>query len=186
MSDRKPRTNVNHNYRMELQYVPDDVQPYWYVTSPDLDELMCYGTGESIEDAVQAFHESRKSAFEFYRENDIPIPEPTERQPLTASGKFVVRVPKWVHAKTVAKAKEQGVSLNSWVNAVLIANLTHQDAMASSKRRTERRSSQSQSTHNKDRIWEHGNKDSQKNSNDKNNITHIGMPDTDYAQSHYA
>ncbi len=121
---------MNQNYRMELQYVPDDVQPYWYVTSPDLDELMCYGTGESIDDAVKAFHESRESAFEFYRDNDIPIPEPTERQPLTASGKFVVRVPKWVHAKTVAKAKEQGVSLNSWVNSVLLANLMRQDAIA--------------------------------------------------------
>ena len=173
------------DYRLEVQRIRDDVEPYWYVTSPDLDELMCYGTGETIDEAVRAFEESKASAFAFYLEKNIPIPEPTERQPLTASGKFVVRVPKWVHAKTVAKAKEQGVSLNSWVNAVLLANLMHQDAMANLGRRTEGRSSEWESPHTKDRIWEHGNKDSQQKPNDGSNITHIGMPDTDYAQANY-
>jgi antitoxin HicB len=132
MQSRDLRYWMAQDYRLEVQRMRDDVEPYWYVTSPDLDELMCYGTGETIDEAVRAFHESKEAAFEFYLEKGVPIPEPLPRSPLTASGKFIVRVPKWVHARIASEAKEQGVSLNSWVNTILLANLMRQDAIAES------------------------------------------------------
>jgi antitoxin HicB len=48
------------------------------------------------------------------------IPEPSVGEPLDRySGKFVVRVPRSVHARLARKAKQEGVSLNQLVSSVL-------------------------------------------------------------------
>jgi len=48
------------------------------------------------------------------------IPEPSVTEALDRySGKFVVRVPRSVHARLARKAKQEGVSLNQLVSSVL-------------------------------------------------------------------
>jgi antitoxin HicB len=46
----------------------------------------------------------------------------------SASGKFVARVPKSVHAKLVARAKAEGVSLNTLVLTFLAEGLGRREA----------------------------------------------------------
>ena len=48
------------------------------------------------------------------------VPQPHEVQPLQAySGKFLVRVPRSVHARLARSASAEGVSLNQYVAGVL-------------------------------------------------------------------
>ena len=48
------------------------------------------------------------------------IPKPSVTEPLDRySGKFIVRVPRTVHARLARKAKQEGVSLNQLVSSVL-------------------------------------------------------------------
>ena len=48
------------------------------------------------------------------------IPKPSVAEPLDRySGKFIVRVPRTVHARLARKAKQEGVSLNQLVSSVL-------------------------------------------------------------------
>ena len=44
-----------------------------------------------------------------------PIPEPSDRADVNYSGKFLMRVPKRLHAGLAHVAKAQGVSLNQYV-----------------------------------------------------------------------
>jgi antitoxin HicB len=46
------------------------------------------------------------------------------------SGKFVARVPKTIHAKLAIRAKEEGVSLNTLVLALIAEGLGRRDAHA--------------------------------------------------------
>jgi len=63
--------------------------------------------------AVGAWLEAAKAA-------GRDIPEPSVTAPLDRySGKFVVRVPRSVHARLARKAKQEGVSLNQLVSSVL-------------------------------------------------------------------
>ena len=50
-------------------------------------------------------------------EEGQPIPEPFTAE--AYSGKFVVRVPRSLHRQLVEAAKQEGVSLNAYVNVVL-------------------------------------------------------------------
>lgn len=58
-----------------------------------------------------------------------PIPEPAYRPETTpsASGRFVTRLPKSVHAKLAERAKIEGVSLNSLVLAYIAEGLGRDD-----------------------------------------------------------
>ena len=48
------------------------------------------------------------------------IPAPTIAEPVGRySGKFIVRVPRSVHARLARKAKQEGVSLNQLISSVL-------------------------------------------------------------------
>ena len=50
-------------------------------------------------------------------EDGLPIPEPRELEQY--SGKFVVRVPRWLHRELVRTTGQEGVSLNQFVSTVL-------------------------------------------------------------------
>jgi antitoxin HicB len=44
-----------------------------------------------------------------------PIPKPSDRSDVNYSGKFLMRVPKRLHAELARAAKSQGISLNQYV-----------------------------------------------------------------------
>jgi predicted HicB family RNase H-like nuclease len=44
-----------------------------------------------------------------------PVPAPSDRTDVNYSGKFLMRVPKRLHAELARAAKGQGVSLNQYV-----------------------------------------------------------------------
>jgi predicted RNase H-like HicB family nuclease len=81
---------------------------------PDLAGCSAWGKTESeaireARDAIEAWVKAAKSA-------KRSIPEPSRRGDDTAySGKFLMRVPKRLHADMARAAKAQGVSLNQYL-----------------------------------------------------------------------
>ncbi len=86
--------------------------------APDLPGCSAWGATEAnaareAQRAIAAWLEAAQAA-------DREIPEPSVTEPLDRySGKFVVRVPRSVHARLARKAKQEGVSLNQLVSSVL-------------------------------------------------------------------
>ena len=68
--------------------------------------------GESVEELRQAFHDSVDDYLEFCAERGEDPEKPY-------SGRFVVRVEPELHKKIVIRAKQEGKSLNAWVQHAL-------------------------------------------------------------------
>jgi predicted RNase H-like HicB family nuclease len=97
------------------------------ITFPDLPGCMSDGATEAEaaangRDAFEAWVSARVDAGK-------SIPEPAYRPEATpsASGRFVTRLPKSVHAKLAERAKTEGVSLNSLVLSYIAEGLGRKD-----------------------------------------------------------
>jgi antitoxin HicB len=65
------------------------------------------------------------SWIETAKEFNDSIPEPYGSQ---ASGRFVQRIPKSLHARLAARAKQEGVSMNAFVTALIAESLGKKEA----------------------------------------------------------
>ncbi len=86
------------------------------ISFPDLPG--CMSDGETIEEAIQNGRDAFLAWISARADMGKKIPCPAYRAPETEppmSGKFVQRVPKTLHAKLAALARQEGVSLNSLV-----------------------------------------------------------------------
>lgn len=104
------------SYYLALEYpytvVPDDGS--YYIEYPDLPG--CMTQVEEAQDIPEAAEEIRALWIEGEYEDGHDIPEPLSTE---LSGKFVARVPKSLHRDLVQSAKREGMSLNSYVVALL-------------------------------------------------------------------
>ena len=81
--------------------------------APDLPGCSAWGVTEAeaareAQDAIAAWLQANAAA-------GRAAPAPSTVEPLSAySGKFLVRVPRNLHARLAREAKAQGVSLNQW------------------------------------------------------------------------
>jgi antitoxin HicB len=89
------------------------------IAFPDFTD--CVSDGATVDEAIENGRLALKETIAALRETGHPIPEPTAAT--TASGKFVARVPKSVHAKLSSRAKAEGVSLNTLVVSLLSEGL---------------------------------------------------------------
>lgn len=105
--------------------------PYRIVIEPDINggitvyipELPgCISQGDNLEEAYKMIEDAKRVWIETALEDGIAITEPANED---FSGKFVVRVPKSLHRLLTEKAKEEGVSLNQYINYRLAKDLIH-------------------------------------------------------------
>lgn len=100
------------------------------VTFPDLPGCMSDGETEqeavsNARDAFSAWVSARVDAGEA-----VPAPDYRTEPVPDMSGKFVARVPKTIHAKLAARAREEGVSLNTLVLTLIVEGLGRRDVHA--------------------------------------------------------
>ena len=81
--------------------------------------------GETIEEAIKSGIDAMNSWIETSQEFNDPVPEPGSSQ---ASGRFVQRIPKSLHARLAARAKQEGVSMNALVTAIIAESLGKREA----------------------------------------------------------
>ncbi len=77
----------------------------------------CIGVGETREEALEAAEGFIEPWIEDALENEAAVPEPSERS--EASGRFVARLPRSLHARLQELASEEGTSLNQVVVMLL-------------------------------------------------------------------
>ena len=86
-------------------------------TMPDIPGVVGDGATEltAIKDGREAFLATVSALMDTGREIPAPTLTAQDFTPLSASGKFVARVPRSMHIQLAARAKTEGVSLNTLV-----------------------------------------------------------------------
>ena len=110
------------DYPFEVRPLTEDEGGGFLITFPDLPG--CMSDGETIEEAIENGRDAFKCWMASHIEDNRPIPAPGESQ----SGKFVQRLPKSLHARLTARAKQEGVSMNTLVIAFIAESLGKKEA----------------------------------------------------------
>lgn len=111
------------DYPFELRPLSDEEGGGWQITYPDLPG--CMSDGETPEEALANGKDALAAWIKAAAETGREIPEPGE----LPSGKFVARVPKSLHARLSARARQEGVSMNALVSAFLAESLGRREGM---------------------------------------------------------
>jgi len=82
----------------------------------------CITEGESIEEVTQRLEVAKKAWLEVAYEDNIEIPIPRTKREY--SGKFIVRIPRYVHQRLAELAMGEGVSLNQIIESILSAGIS--------------------------------------------------------------
>jgi len=99
------------DYPFEVRPLTDAEGGGYLISFPDFAE--CISDGESVEEAIENGRDALKATIAALKARKLPVPSPNSGG--VASGKFVARVPKTVHAQLATRAKAEGVSLNALV-----------------------------------------------------------------------
>lgn len=77
----------------------------------------CMSAGDTVEEAIEMIHDAMRGWLEVAIEDglEVPLPDVVKKY----SGRFVVRVPKYLHRNLAEQAKKEGVSLNQFVVSLL-------------------------------------------------------------------
>jgi predicted RNase H-like HicB family nuclease len=117
-------------YMHEISPLSQEDGGGFLITFPDLPG--CMSDGETIEEAIangrDAFNAWVSAAVDMGRAIPKPAAKPVEL--IEASGKFVARLPKSLHARLVALAKHEGISLNTLVLSLIAEGMGHKEKCA--------------------------------------------------------
>jgi len=99
------------DYPFEIRPLAKDEGGGYLISYPDFNS--CISDGETVEEAISNGREALAGMIESLEAWGRPVPAPNSGG--VASGKFVTRVPKSLHAALTHRAKTEGVSLNTLV-----------------------------------------------------------------------
>ncbi|MEA5059764.1 hypothetical protein SDC9_143407 [bioreactor metagenome] len=106
--------NVQEYMKMPYNYIIKPIQDesgaYFHASVLELDG--CQSTGITFKEAYDGLMEAMEGWIETKLENGFTIPDPIDNNKF--SGKFVVRLPKSLHARLALEADREGVSLNQY------------------------------------------------------------------------
>jgi antitoxin HicB len=120
--------------KFDLEAYPFQIRPLskedgggFMIEYPDVPG--CMSDGGTTEEAVENGRDALRSCLRTMREFGDPIPRPGSFG--DSSGQWRQRVPKSLHARLVARAAQEGVSLNTLVTALLAEGLAGRRSRAS-------------------------------------------------------
>jgi len=99
------------DYPFEIRTLSADEGGGFLISYPDFSE--CISDGETVEDAVANGWEALSGMIVALEALGHPVPAPNSGG--VASGKFVARAPKTIHARPATRAKSKGGSLNTGI-----------------------------------------------------------------------
>jgi len=106
-------------YPFEIQPLSEEDGGGYLISFPDFSE--CISDGETVEEAIQNGLDALEETIAALESMNLPVPEPNSGG--SYSGKFIQRVPKSLHARLAARARQEGVSMNTLVNTFLAESL---------------------------------------------------------------
>ena len=98
-------------YNKIIRHVTDESGTYYFAKVQELSG--CMSDGETIDEVFTNIYEAMEGWIEAKLEAGYSIPMPVDSEDY--SGKFVLRLPKSLHAKLATEAEQEGVSLNQYV-----------------------------------------------------------------------
>ncbi|MEN9431041.1 MAG: hypothetical protein RJA86_1900 [Pseudomonadota bacterium] len=107
------------DYPFEIRPLTTEEGGGYFISYPDFD--MCVSDGETIEEAIINGKEALQATIAALEAEGRLVPEPTTVNAM--SGKFLVRVPKTLHALLASRSKREGVSLNTLVVSYVAAGV---------------------------------------------------------------
>lgn len=112
-------------YSHVLSPIPAEDGGGYMFSMPDIAGVVADGPTPSaaIADGKEAFETAVSALIDMGRELPPPTLRGEDFAPVSASGKFVSRVPRSVHLQLVARAKREGVSLNTLVLTLIAEGL---------------------------------------------------------------
>ena len=110
------------DYPFEIRPLSKDEGGGYSITFPDLPG--CYSDGATPEEAINNGRDALESWLAVAREFGDKLPKPFS----DVSGRFVQRVPRSLHAQLIARAKIEGVSLNTLVVSIVSQGLGQRQA----------------------------------------------------------
>lgn len=120
---------LNLPYKIEIVQIPPDEGGGFSARLPLFGQSIV-GGGETREEALRDLDAIKEIMFKQYLRSGAEIPEPPLDEDEGAerySGKFMVRMPRLLHARLAKAAKINGTSLNNYVTALLAANWAADD-----------------------------------------------------------
>lgn len=110
-------------YPFEIRPLSLDEGGGWLITYPDLPG--CMSDGETPEEAIANGRDALAAWLKAAQESGREVPRPGD----LPSGKFIARIPRSLHARLVARARQEGVSMNALVSAFLAESLGRKDSV---------------------------------------------------------
>jgi len=113
------------DYPFEIAPLPAEDGGGFLISFPDLPG--CMADGATPEEALREGHDAFACWMAAHLADGRPVPTP---QGGGEPGKFVQRVPKSLHGKLAARARQEGVSLNTLVLAFIAEGLGRREGHA--------------------------------------------------------
>ena len=123
-------THTFEEYMHEISPLSAEDGGGFLITFPDLPG--CMSDGATVEEAITNGRDAFSAWVAAAIDRGKPIPKPTAKpfELVEASGKFVTRLPKTLHARLVAMARQEGVSLNTLVLTLISESVGHKKERA--------------------------------------------------------
>ena len=123
MNERSLAYYKSLNYKIQVEFSAEDDR--WYARIPELWDTLV--DAETPVEALQKAFGLKDEILEMaYKEGrDIPLPRPD----IEYSGRFLLRVPKTLHAKLAAEAEREGTSINRLAIQFLSAELERRQTL---------------------------------------------------------
>ena len=109
-------------YGFNVELIDFGEEKHWVAKSKEL--YGCVAQGETVDEAIQALSEGELAWIESAEKYGIKIPEPIEEKSCEYSGRILVRMSPKVHELASACAREEGISLNQYVNDAIVEKNT--------------------------------------------------------------
>ena len=121
--------NKLSDYPFEVRPLSSEEGGGYLISFPDFAE--CISDGETVEEAMVNGRDALKATIAALKATKQSVPAPNNGG--VASGKFVARVPRTVHAQLATRARAEGVSLNALVLTFIAQGLGVSGAKARAK-----------------------------------------------------
>ncbi len=112
------------DYPFEIRPLSAEEGGGYLISFPDFAD--CISDGETLEEALEQGRLALKETIAALKARKLPVPAPNSGG--VASGKFVARVPKTLHAQLATRARAEGVSLNALVLSLIAQGLGRREA----------------------------------------------------------
>ena len=114
------------DYPFEIRPLSAEEGGGFLISYPDFSD--CISDGETVEEALSNGKHALKATVSALKAKELPVPAPNSGG--IASGKFVARVPKTMHARLATRARAEGVSLNTLVLTFIAEGLGRKERRA--------------------------------------------------------